>query len=112
MGSAVLKNVHSTSPVIYQYNLLDKIYNLSTSKILSKEQVCEIVSIIENDQIEDKAIKKEHIRDIKTNIQNKNINKQNLVCPRCNKKLVLRKGQYGQFYGCINYPKCRYTMKK
>lgn len=30
-------------------------------------------------------------------------------CPRCGGKLVLRNGKYGKFYGCLNYPRCRYT---
>ena len=30
-------------------------------------------------------------------------------CPNCNVKLTLRQGTYGKFYGCPNYPKCRYT---
>lgn len=31
------------------------------------------------------------------------------VCPRCGGELVRRKGRYGEFMGCSNYPKCRYT---
>lgn len=31
------------------------------------------------------------------------------ICPRCNATLVLRKGKYGDFYGCSNYPKCKFT---
>lgn len=31
------------------------------------------------------------------------------VCPRCGGTLVSRKGRYGEFIGCSNYPKCRYT---
>lgn len=34
------------------------------------------------------------------------------ICPKCGGKLVARKGQYGEFYGCSNFPKCRYTLKK
>lgn len=31
-------------------------------------------------------------------------------CPQCGSgKLMLRKGKFGQFYGCSNYPKCRHT---
>jgi DNA topoisomerase-1 len=34
------------------------------------------------------------------------------TCPTCKKgKLVLRKSIYGAFYGCSNYPKCKYTEK-
>ena len=31
------------------------------------------------------------------------------LCPNCNTQLVLRNGKYGSFYGCPNYPKCRFT---
>lgn len=33
------------------------------------------------------------------------------VCPKCGSKLVLRKGNYGEFYGCSAYPKCKYIHK-
>ena len=36
------------------------------------------------------------------------------ICPDCGGKLCERSGPYGRFYGCTNYPKCRYsrTIKK
>lgn len=33
------------------------------------------------------------------------------ICPRCGGKLVLRTGEYGEFYGCSNYPKCKFTKE-
>ena len=33
------------------------------------------------------------------------------VCPYCGKQLVLRKGRYGEFFGCSGYPACKYTRK-
>lgn len=38
----------------------------------------------------------------------------NLICPKCGGKLVLRTAKKGanagsQFYGCSNYPNCKYT---
>ena len=32
-------------------------------------------------------------------------------CPRCGGHIVSRYGKRGQFYGCSNYPNCRYTTK-
>lgn len=32
-------------------------------------------------------------------------------CPRCGGQLILRQGEYGSFYGCSNYPKCKFTLK-
>jgi len=36
---------------------------------------------------------------------------EHIKCPRCGGKLVFRNGKLGQFYGCSNYPKCRFTTK-
>jgi DNA topoisomerase-1 len=30
-------------------------------------------------------------------------------CPECGSELVLRKGKFGEFIACSNYPKCKYT---
>lgn len=32
-------------------------------------------------------------------------------CPECGGNLLRRKGKYGSFFGCSNYPKCKYTEK-
>lgn len=42
-------------------------------------------------------------------------NDDNLVCPRCGGQLILRTAKKGdnagnQFYGCSNFPKCRYIQ--
>lgn len=34
------------------------------------------------------------------------------ICAYCGAVLVLRHGKNGEFYGCPNYPKCRYTRSK
>lgn len=33
------------------------------------------------------------------------------ICQRCGGNLILRDGKYGQFYGCSNFPKCKYIQK-
>lgn len=45
----------------------------------------------------DDAEKQQHI----INIQNK--------CPFCGGELTLQNGKYGRFWGCSNYPKCKFT---
>lgn len=35
--------------------------------------------------------------------------REGTVCPICGGKLILRSGKYGEFYGCSNYPKCKFT---
>ena len=33
-------------------------------------------------------------------------------CPECGNPLVIRKGKYGQFVACSNYPKCKYIKQE
>ena len=34
------------------------------------------------------------------------------VCPECGNPLVVRKGKYGEFIACSNYPTCKYVKKE
>lgn len=34
-----------------------------------------------------------------------------LKCPQCGGNLVQREGKFGKFFGCSNYPKCKFTKK-
>ena len=34
------------------------------------------------------------------------------ACPECGKPLVIRKGRYGDFVACSNYPECKYIKKE
>jgi len=39
-----------------------------------------------------------------------NIKKENEeICPKCGHKLIIRTGKRGDFWGCTNFPKCRFT---
>ena len=51
------------------------------------------------------ATTKEHVKNIKET--QRDIDKN--ICPRCGGKLVLRTSKSGsQFYGCSNYPRCKF----
>lgn len=51
--------------------------------------------------------KQEHISNIYNTMHETNQG----ICPRCGGKLVRRNGKYGDFWGCSNYPKCRFIKK-
>lgn len=53
----------------------------------------------------------EHKKQIEQNIQQTQQKIYTGVCPRCGGTLIERKGKYGKFYGCSNYPKCRFIHK-
>ena len=63
---------------------------------------------IENPEVRDQHAESASTRKANFEEQTKNAI-DNGKCPKCGGNLVLRKGTYGQFYGCSNYPDCRYT---
>lgn len=73
------------------------------------------LSIEEMDEIYFKLINftaemsnREHVANIKKTQEDL----QNGICPRCGGQLVERTGKYGGFFGCENYPKCKFILKK
>ena len=109
-GKGKLKNITSQTPVIYRRQLVRTIKANSESINLDVEQVNSIASKLSNVVIKGRRAKKEHIAQTKKHIFESNKKKKQLICPRCDVDLVVRKGRYGKFYGCSNYPKCRFTM--
>jgi len=109
-GSAELKNVQTTTPVVYYEEIVDTIRNQSKAYCLSVEQVKNIADRLNKINIHDKDTKKAHINQTRYQIYEQSQKEKSLICPRCNSNLVIRNGQYGTFYGCPNYPKCRYTQ--
>ncbi len=110
-GDASLMNIQSSVPVIYTDSLTTIIEYNSTEKCLSADEIQQIKIIIEAIEKTNKVSNEEHIQKVRKNIQEQELKKANLICPKCNGQLVLRKGKYGQFYGCSNYPNCKFTMK-
>lgn len=89
------------------------IYKLAEGKpeIWDDSKKKEIFTYIQNNQHAGKAARIEHKEAViayKDNLDEKSKQKK---CPYCNADLVLRKGKYGEFYGCSSYPKCKYTLK-
>lgn len=102
-SKAKLKIEHDGELVGYD-TIVEKILSYKNEVI---DNVDEIVSEIKTSNITDKNAKKEHIKNIKENIIDKDLYK----CPKCGGQLVERTGKYGNFKGCSNYPKCKYTSK-
>lgn len=40
----------------------------------------------------------------------KKVEKTEKTCPKCNSPLVIRMSRFGKFYGCSNFPKCKFTQ--
>ena len=44
-------------------------------------------------------------------MEKKNPEETGEVCPECGNQLVIRKGKFGEFVACSNYPTCKYIKK-
>lgn len=59
----------------------------------------------------DRQDKREHVEAIKREKQIRALKGKSGICPQCDGELIKRKGKHGEFMGCSNYPKCRYTKR-
>lgn len=64
-----------------------------------------------SERITDEDITRDHILNIKQSKQEKEHKIENNICPWCGGELKSRKGKYGTFKGCSNYPMCKFTAK-
>lgn len=72
----------------------------------------EIYEFIKSNQHIGKAAREEHKQNVIQYKKELEEFEKEKMCPYCKEKLVLRNGKNGEFYGCKNFPKCRYTLKK
>ena len=109
-GSAELKKIDSITPVIYENELYSYILRSKDEQIINNEQMKNIVCKISENMILDKEIKKTHIHNITKKRYTQEQKTNSLICPKCNGSLIVRNGPYGKFYGCTNYPTCKFTQ--
>ena len=69
----------------------------SSVNLYSPEEVLQLAQKLQPLANKSEAEKQQHIDDIKEK------------CPFCGSELVLRRGKYGQFWGCSTYPQCKFT---
>ena len=79
--------------------------------ILDKITIDWIIKTIQQKYI---VASKGDLRRHKYNVKNQQYRSRNLikqgVCPQCGGQLILRQGKFGPFYGCSNFPKCKFTL--
>ena len=109
-NSAELKITTPNHIVINWCNLRSAIKSFR-HQCISQEDVQRIVDRISSSNIITEGSREEHIRNIHVGQQNRELAIANGICPKCGSNLVERKGRYGRFVGCSNYPQCKFTQK-
>lgn len=108
-GQATLK-LDRSLPVMYWRQVVPYIKRHREPQ-MSEAYADEIYNLLLEANVTDKEARKQHVKSVKQNQQRRNISVANGKCPRCGGNLVLRDGRYGRFYGCSNYPRCKYILK-
>jgi hypothetical protein len=103
-------SVQTNQLVINRENLRSVIKRYHT-EFFPLEQIDNLCIKIELARETGKEAKKQHVRNVKQTVYRKNQAIAKGICPQCGGQLILRDGRYGSFYGCNNYPKCRFTLK-
>lgn len=104
---ANLKGVNSRCSVIYNFQLVPTIKNFK-SIYLNDKDVINVENILLENDIRQDVDNKTHIQNLrKAKTKSAKITG---ICPKCGGKLVKRSGKYGSFYGCSNYPDCKFII--
>jgi len=109
-GRATLK-VDRSLPVMY-WRQVGPFIKKHQTPLLSQHVVEEIYRTLLSVNIKDRGIRKQHVRTVRQTVRRRDSAVSSGICPKCGGTLVLRSGKYGRFYGCSNYPRCRYTLSE
>ena len=109
-NSADLKVTTPNHIVINWSDLRSVIKQFNAPCILEKD-LDRIMAHLQATNIVDEAVRESHTPKVQQIQQRKNLMIANRICPLCNSALVERKGRYGRFLGCSNYPKCKFTSQ-
>ena len=52
------------------------------------------------------------VEDALEKLPKKEVKETGEMCPECGHPLVIRKGRYGEFVACSNFPKCKYIKQE
>jgi hypothetical protein len=103
--------VKTNSKVIYSVNLLKTIreYTVESLTDLQKEAIYSKLITL---NVCEKEVRTQHVEGI--NKKKAEVAQQlgSNRCPKCGGELLKRKGKFGDFKGCSNYPKCRFVLNR
>lgn len=78
-------------------------------KLITREDMEEIASRIEKANVSQRGMRRNHAKQVQRTAREKEREIRSGRCPRCGGELRLREGRTGPFFGCSNYPECRFT---
>ena len=101
--------ISAGTPVIYWNQIWSVISQFKVKRIPPDALPGICNKLIESNIPDSKENRREHIHNVRSYERKRNLAVASGKCPRCGGELVLRHSKYGSFFGCSNYPRCKFT---
>ncbi len=103
--------VETDAFVIYSSQLTSVIKQSSETRLsqAEKETIFAKLTAVNLSGTYDRAT---HIKGIRKRIKERDKSIQHGKCPQCGGALTARQGRFGRFFGCSNYPQCKFTVNQ
>lgn len=109
-NSKLKVKVDDSYNVVYTLNLISRIHAYKEI-LLTHDQQIEYINALQSFLITSNDDRKNHVSSVKQNNHRREAMIKDEICPQCGGILVKRKGKYGSFWGCSNYPNCEFTTR-
>ncbi len=78
-------------------------------RIIGRDRIVDIADKLMASNVTDRSARREHTQYAKQTSHSVSADISKGKCPRCGAQLIVRKSDKGDFVGCSNFPKCRFT---
>lgn len=109
LKTAELRISTNDANIVFDSDLINFI--LSNKEIILEDNVENIYEKIIKLNINDKKKRRQHNSKINEKKEQTNELIKNNICPKCGGNIIDKKGRYGYFKGCSNYPKCKFIVR-
>lgn len=80
-----------------------------STQMMTREQMQQVYQLLKEGNVDGLAERFMHVGQVNGHIRTRQQHILRKICPQCGGELKLKQGPHGRFYGCYNYPRCRYT---
>ncbi len=112
------KKFHPTSIGVETTDKLQEFFSDLINTDYTRDMETDLDEIADGNLVWNEVLKKFYdlfeprVKDAFTDMEKKAPEETGEMCPNCGNPLVIRKGRFGEFVACSNYPECKYIKKE
>lgn len=104
-------NITTPNHTVINWSNLRSVIKSYNTQSISNDDIQRIITKLSNANITIEGSREQHTQQVQSIQQNIDLAIANRRCPNCGGQLTERRGKYGFFWGCSNYPNCRFTHR-